>query len=247
MVGQVCEPDRLVPKLRNAHLKQGRIMRASLIIVAKKPEPGFTKTRLCPPFTPEAAAEFYGCLMQDTLALAAQMPEVDLSLAYTPVSAVEYFQHLVPNGFHLTPQQGAHLGERLANALALHLKQGYHRAVIMNSDGPTLPVAYLKEAFTKLNHADITLGMGHDGGYYLIGLKHMIPELFENIAWSTERVIPQTLEICRQLNLKVHCLPEWYDVDVEADLQRLRLDLLENPSAALHTADFLKRWDELQI
>ena len=222
------------------------VMRDSLIIVAKKPEPGATKTRLCPPFTPRAAAKFYECLMRDTLALAGRVPGVDLTLAYTPASAVEYFQHMVPNGFRLTVQQGAHLGERLAHALADHLQQGYRRAVIMNSDGPTLPLAHLKDAFEALNHADVTLGMGHDGGYYLIGMKRWIPELFEDISWSTAKVIPQTLEICRYLKLEVHRLPEWYDVDVEADLQRLRLDLDDNPSAAPRTAGFLRKWDKFQ-
>ena len=221
-------------------------MNASLIVVAKKPEPGSTKTRLCPPFMPEAAAEFYECLMRDTLALAEQLSGVDLTLAYTPASAVDYFQYLVPNGFRLIPQQGAHLGERLANALAFHLKQGYRRAVIMNSDGPPLPLAHLQAAFAELEHVDVTLGMGHDGGYYLIGLKQMVPELFENIAWSTEKVIPQTLGVCRRLKLAVHCLPEWYDVDVEPDLQRLRFDLTQDPATAPHTADFLKKWDKLQ-
>ncbi len=216
-------------------------MNNALIIVAKKPEPGSTKTRLSPPFTPEAAAEFYDCLMRDTLALAAQVPGVDLILAYAPASAVDYFQNRVPNGFRLTPQQGAHLGERLANALAFHLKRGYRKAIIMNSDGPTLPLAHLQAAFTELDHADVTLGMGHDGGYYLIGLKQMVPELFENIAWSTEKVIPQTLDICRRLKLTVHSLPEWYDVDVDADLQRLRQDLVLNPASAPLTYSFLKK------
>ena len=216
-------------------------MNYALIIVAKKPEPGLTKTRLCPPFTPEAAAEFYSCLMRDTLALAARLPGVDLTLAYTPASARDYFKKWVPNGFQLSAQQGAHLGERLANALAHHLERGYRRTVIMNSDGPTLPLAYLKEAFTELDRADVTLGMGHDGGYYLIGLKQMVPQLFENIAWSTEEVIPQTLEICRRLKLKVYPLPEWYDVDVEADLQRLRQDLSQKPASAPLTYSFLKK------
>ena len=220
-------------------------MNAALIIVAKKPEPGSTKTRLSPPFTPEAAAEFYGCLMQDTLALAKRMPGVDLTLAFTPASAVDYFKKRVPNGFRLTPQQGAHLGERLANALAHHLDQGYRKAVIMNSDGPTLPLAHLKEAFAEHDHADVTLGMGHDGGYYLIGVKQHHPQLFQDIAWSTQRVIPQTLEICRRLKLKVHPLPEWYDVDVEADLIRLRRDLAENPASAPHTYAFLKKLEKL--
>jgi rSAM/selenodomain-associated transferase 1 len=182
--------------------------------------------------------------MRDTLALAGQLSGVDLTLAYAPASAVDYFQKRVPNGFHLMPQQGAHLGERLANALAFHLKQGYRKAVIMNSDGPTLPLAHLQAAFAELDHADVTLGIGHDGGYYLIGLKQMVPELFESIAWSTEKVIPQTLDICQRLNLTVKCLPEWYDVDVAADLKRLRFDLAQNPAAAPHTADFFKKWDE---
>ena len=216
-------------------------MNASLIIVAKKPQPGSTKTRLCPPFTPEAAAEFYGCLMRDTLALAVKLRGVDFTLAYTPASAIDYFQKLVPDGFRLIPQSGSDLGERLANALAHHLRQDYRKTVIMNSDGPTLPLAYLEEAFNELDRVDVTLGMGHDGGYYLIGLKQFYPELFENIAWSTERVIPQTLEICRQLKLKVHPLPEWYDVDVEADLKRLCLDLTENPASAPHTHAFLTK------
>ena len=218
-------------------------MNASLIVVAKKPEPGSTKTRLCPPFTPEAAAEFYGCLMRDTLALAVRLQGVDLTLAFTPSSAIDYFQSLVPDGFRLISQKGNGLGERLSNALGHHLDQGYRKAVIMNSDGPTLPLDYLADAFTGLDHADVTLGMGHDGGYYLMGLKHLYPELFQNIAWSTERVIPQTLEVCRRLKLKVQRLPVWYDVDVEADLMRLRRDLKENPASAPHTRAFLKKLD----
>ena len=219
-------------------------MNASLIIVAKKPEPGSSKTRLCPPFSPEAAAEFYGCLMRDTLALAAKVQGVDLTLAYTPSSAIDYFQELIPDGFRLIPQSGSGLGERLSNALKYHLERGYRKAVIMNSDGPTLPPGRLKESLEGLDHADVTLGMGHDGGYYLIGVKRHHPQLFQDIAWSTEQVIPQTLEVCRRLNLNVHCLAEWYDVDVEADLKRLRRDLAENPALAPHTRAFLEKFDK---
>ncbi|MGD9181594.1 MAG: TIGR04282 family arsenosugar biosynthesis glycosyltransferase [Desulfobacterales bacterium] len=220
-------------------------MNAALIVVAKKPERGSTKTRLCPPFSPEAAAEFYDCLMRDTLALAVKLRGVDFTLAYSPSSAIDYFHKLVPNGFRLIAQKGADLGERLAHALAHHLERGYRKAVIMNSDGPTLPLAHLEEAFSKLDYVDVTLGMGHDGGYYLIGVKQHCPQLFQNIAWSTKRVIPQTLEACRRLQLSVHRLPEWYDVDVEADLARLRLDLAANPASAPHTCAFLKKLEKL--
>ena len=216
-------------------------MNAALIVVAKKPDPGFTKTRLCPPFTPEEAAEFYRCLMLDTLALVSRLEGIDRTLACTPPHSVPYFQNLVPDGFRLVPQKGNNLGERLANGLAHHFELGYRRVVIMNSDGPTLPIAHLQEAFSSLNLADITLGMGHDGGYYLIGMKRLHPELFQDIAWSSKRVIPQTITICTRLGLNLHKLPEWYDVDVAADLDRLRQDLTRDPSLAPHTYGFLQR------
>ncbi len=219
-------------------------MDRALIVVAKKPVPGRTKTRLCPPFTPESAAEFYRCLLLDTLALMARLEIADHTIAYTPAGAHDYFEDLAPNGFRLVSQQGDNLGERLANALAYHFELGYRQVVIMNSDGPTLPLACLDEAFSRLDRADVTLGPGHDGGYYLIGMKRLHPELFEEIDWSTERVIPQTLARCRGLGLSVHQLPEWYDVDVKADLDRLRRDLEREPRLAPHTWHFLQGGDE---
>jgi rSAM/selenodomain-associated transferase 1 len=216
-------------------------MTQALIVVAKEPAPGSTKTRLCPPLSLETAAEFYECLMMDTLALVARLRGADHTLAYTPPSSRSYFEKLVPNGFALVPQAGADLGERLANALRHHFELGYERAVIMNSDGPTLPLVYLEEAFAGLDHADVTLGPGHDGGYYLIGLKRLEPALFRGISWSTERVVSQTLSICDDLGLAVHQLPEWYDVDIRSDLDRLRADLERNPEAATHTWGFLRR------
>jgi rSAM/selenodomain-associated transferase 1 len=213
----------------------------ALIVVAKEPVPGQTKTRLCPPLTPDSAADLYRCLLLDTFALMQRLETVDHSLAYTPASARDFFARLLPNGFHLVPQQGADLGERLSNALGEHFQLGYRRVVIMNSDGPTLPLAYLQLAFSGLDCADVTLGLGHDGGYYLIGLKQLHPELFQGIAWSTEQVIPQTLAVCRRLRLAVHQLPEWYDVDVAADLERLRRDLLHEPALAPCTWDFLQK------
>jgi rSAM/selenodomain-associated transferase 1 len=218
-------------------------MEKTLIVVAKEPVPGRTKTRLCPPFTPESAAELYRNLLLDTLGLMQQLETADLTVAYTPPGARACFEEITPSGFRLVPQQGANLGERLANALSYHFDLGYQRVAIMNSDGPTLPLGCLEEAFAGLDGADVTLGPGHDGGYYLIGMKQPHPRLFQGIDWSTEQVIPQTLAACRALGLSVHRLPEWYDVDVEEDLGRLRRDLARNPALAPHTGAFLKRWE----
>lgn len=214
-----------------------------LVVFAKQPQPGFTKTRLCPPLTPEAAAELYLFLMMDTFALASRVGHVDHTIAFAPPQALVYFKTLAPVNFRLLPQVGGDLGQRLVNALIHHFELGYRKIVMMNSDGPTLPLACLKEAFSGLDDADITLGRGHDGGYYLIGMTRLQEALFQNISWSTPKVIAQTIASCRRLGLKVHELPEWYDVDLGSDLDRLRKDLTLNPACAPSTYAFLQRLD----
>ena len=215
---------------------------ASLIVVVKKPDPGFTKTRLCPPFTPEEAADFYRCLMLDTLELATRLKGVAHCVAYSPPEALSYFRDLIPGGFSLVPQKGMDLGERLLNALAGRFDRGYRKVVVMNSDGPTLPLIYLEQAFSGLEEFDVTLGVGHDGGYYLIGMNELQKELFRDISWSSDRVISETLAVCRRMRLNVLQLPKWYDVDVAGDLHRLRRDLADNPAAAPRTEAYLKHW-----
>lgn len=214
--------------------------RNALIIVAKEPVPGQTKTRLCPPFSLESAAAFYRCLLIDSLTLMSRLETVDHVIAYAPANARGYFARLAPDGFSLVAQVGDNLGERLANALGHYFDQGYKRVVIMNSDGPTLPLPHLAEAFSGLDRADVTLGPGHDGGYYLIGMNELHRQLFEGIDWSTERVISQTLAACRRLGLAVHHLPEWYDVDLAEDLVHLCHDLAGSPELAPHTWEFLQ-------
>ena len=44
-------------------------MKGALVVFAKQPAPGQVKTRLCPPFSPEQAARFYACMLEDALEL----------------------------------------------------------------------------------------------------------------------------------------------------------------------------------
>jgi rSAM/selenodomain-associated transferase 1 len=213
-----------------------------LITVVKRPEAGVTKTRLCPPFSPQQAADFYYCLMRDTLALMACVPDVEPMLAYTPADAEGYFRNLVSDSFELIPQQGQDLGERLDNVLTTCLQRGYCQAVVMDSDSPTLPITYLKQAFRELDDptVDVVLGPCDDGGYYLIGLKSPCSALFRGIVMSTSTVRAQTLERARRQGLRVACLPRWYDVDTPEDLERLIDELCSRPDhSAQHTTDFL--------
>lgn len=221
------------------------MIRQMLMVVAKQPAAGQTKTRLCPPLTGETAATLYECFLRDTLDIMRMAPDVTRAIVYLPEDAAGYFRELAPD-FVLMRQRGSDLGERLDNLLTEALAQGATAAVVMDSDSPTLPAAYPAEAFTRLQEgADVVLGPCDDGGYYLIGLKHPQPRLLREVQMSTPTVLRDTLLIAKDLGLRVVLLPTWYDVDTAAELQRLRLELNGAPatgsllSPAHHTRTFL--------
>jgi uncharacterized protein len=214
-------------------------MKNALLVIAKRPMPGQTKTRLTPPLSPEQAAELYEYFLQDTLDLARAVPNVTRIIAYAPSGAEEYFTRLAPD-YALMPQIGNDLGERLDNALNQCLHNGFARAVIMDSDSPTLPADFVARAFAELEHADVALGPCEDGGYYLIGVKQPQPRLLREVKMSTSNVLRDTLALARAENLRVALLESWYDVDTVAELEHLREELrLPKNGTAPRTRKFL--------
>ncbi len=215
------------------------ISRRALLVIAKRPAPGHTKTRLSPPLLPEQASDLYECFLRDTLDVARAVPAVSRLVHYAPDAAADYFEQLAPD-FGRRPQVGDSLGPRLDEVLTHCLEDGYQRAVIMDSDSPTLPPAYVERAFAGLDAADVVLGPCEDGGYYLIGLKRPQPRLLREVPMSTPYVLRDTLALARQAGLRVALLPVWYDVDTSQELERLRADLsVEANRAAPHTRAYL--------
>lgn len=215
-------------------------MKQALLVVAKRPAPGQTKTRLTPPLDAAKAARLYECLLQDTLELTRAVPNVERLIAYAPIDAEGYFRTLAPD-FGLVPQVGANLGERLDNALSHCLNNGFTQAVIMDSDSPTLPSDYVARAFVELQSADVVVGPCQDGGYYLIGLQRPQPRLLREVQMSTPNVLRDTLAIAAQEGLCATVLPSWYDVDTVSEFARLQSELqFEKNGKARHTREFLK-------
>lgn len=215
---------------------------SALIIMAKQPAVGRTKTRLCPPLTPVEAAALYQALLQDTIELGASLEGIQLAIAVTPPEAADDLRQISPPDTLLLPVACADIGDCLNQVLNRLLAAGYSQAIAINSDGPTLPVAYVRQALAWLSDADVVLGPSEDGGYYLIGLKQPQPELFRDIEWSSERVTAQTLTRAEALGLNVALLPLWYDVDTAADIDRLQAELATLPAEALpHTRCFFAR------
>ena len=196
-----------------------------VVIMAKQPVAGSTKTRLCPPLTLGEAAELYEVLLRDTVSLVSAVPGIEVAIAVTPPAGIEPMQALAPRGARILAVTGADIGECLRSTIGRLFSDGFTRVVAINSDGPTLPAAYIERAAELLRDTDVVLGPADDGGYYLIGLRQPHPALFEGVSWSTAHVAAQTRERAAALGLSVAQLPSWYDVDTPADLARLRADL----------------------
>lgn len=214
-------------------------MSHSLLMVAKQPVAGQTKTRLCPPFDAQRAADLYECFLRDTLAIMREVPNVQCTIGYLPAEAHAYFTTLAPD-MDRQLQAGANLGERLDRLLTTALNAGARKAVVMGSDSPSLPAAYIAQAFIALDAHDVVLGPCDDGGYYLIGLTRPQPRLLREVQMSTPFVLRDTLALSAALGLRTALLPPWYDIDTVAELNRLRAELAEAPPiTALHTRRFL--------
>lgn len=196
----------------------------AVAVMAKVPGTTVVKSRLHTILTPEQATALYRCFLLDRLDGLATVSDIEPVVAFTPPERYGEIAALVPVGFRCVPQQGRDLGERLARLLAGLIAEGRTGAIAIDSDSPTLPMAYVSEAARVLTRetADVVIGPADDGGYYLIGMTRPQPRLFEEIAWSTSSVLPTTLARVKELGLRSHLLPPWFDVDTESDLARLR-------------------------
>jgi rSAM/selenodomain-associated transferase 1 len=191
--------------------------------MAKVPEAGHVKTRLCPPLTPDEAASLARCFLLDRVEQLGEVADSDALVAFSPRERAAEMRALVPVSVRLVPQEGPDLGARLDRVLTDLLAEGYRAAIAVDADSPTLPTMYLRRACAELcdGAADVVVGPCEDGGYYLIGLRAPIPALFADMPWSTSGVTAETLARARRLGLRFAVLPSWFDVDRAEDLTRL--------------------------
>ena len=210
--------------------------------MAKVPGTAVVKSRLHTVLTPEQATALYRCFLLDRLDGLATVSDIERVVAFTPPESGDEMAALVPAGFRCVPQQGRDLGERLAGLLAGLLAEGHTAAIAIDSDSPTLPMAHVAAAAKVLNErtADVVIGPADDGGYYLIGMTQPQPQLFDGVAWSTSSVLPTTLARAKELGVRSHLLPPWFDVDTERDLIRLRDQMNADGGGPPRTFAFLR-------
>lgn len=215
--------------LHASHFTLHSSQSVAVFIMAKAPRPGAVKTRLGPVLSPEDAAEIARAFLLDKIEQLKTLERATPAIAHAPASERRLFEELAP-GVDLIPQEGEDLGARLANSFEQFLAKGYAGALAVDADTPTLPQAFLQRAVDLIRHpeVDLVLGPTEDGGYYLIGLRKLYRELFQEMTWSTAEVLPETIRRAETLGLRVGCLPAWFDIDTPDDLARLERSLQQH-------------------
>jgi rSAM/selenodomain-associated transferase 1 len=194
-----------------------------LALFAKAPVAGQVKTRLAPQLRPDEAAALYEAMLLDILDQHA-LDTWRLALWFTPDTARDWFRAKAASVWALYAQSGPDLAARMRALFETHAAEGGDRIVLRGTDSPTLPADRVASAFEKLEANDLVLCPDRDGGYNLIGLRRPCPTLFE-LRLSTGSVLDETLAGADSAGLRVALLETHYDVDVPADLERLRADV----------------------
>ncbi|MFC6789618.1 DUF2064 domain-containing protein [Methylobacterium komagatae] len=195
-------------------------------IMAKAPQAGRSKTRLCPPLTPDEAAALSGAFLRDTaanIADASRSAPIAAYAAYAPRGTEALIAAhvgaktglVLADGTAPMPGDVQGFGRCLLHAIKGMLERGHAAACVLSSDIPTLPTRLLIEAAEHLLAPGdrAVLGASDDGGYYILGLKAAHAEMFADIAWSTASVAEATRERARGIGLPLIELDPWYDVD----------------------------------
>lgn len=196
-----------------------------IVIFAKAPVPGFTKTRLIPALGDDGAAELSKLLLQYTVnqALAAGIGVVELCV--TPAKEHPIWQTVeLPANIEWSCQQGGDLGNRLSGAAQRVVGNG-EAMLLTGTDCPELSAERIRASAIALKSYDTSLIPAVDGGYVLLGLKRFIPSIFTNIPWSTSSVVKLTRGRILENGYTVKELPVLHDIDEPQDLRFLPTEL----------------------
>ncbi len=220
----------------------------ALVVMARYPEAGKTKTRLARGIGDDAAAQLYQAFLSD-LARKFSGQAFHLHWAYTPVEVdyAAFISTLVPSFVRQMccfPQEGAELGARLHNVFKWTNAHLFQRTIVIGSDSPHISLEIVERAREALDEADVVLGPAEDGGYYLIAMRNPY-DVFSGIPMSTGVVMEMTIDLARHQGLKVDLLEPLFDIDEYTDLLRLARVLQVDGSLAPATAAYLATMKEL--
>lgn len=193
-----------------------------ILVFTRAPDPGRVKTRLISLLGAHGAAALHRQLTEHTLAVARESDIGPVELWCTPSSSDSFLQGCRERfQAELYVQCEGDLGMRMLDAFDRALGRSRH-VLLIGSDCPGWNATGLRAAARALHDGhDAVFCPAEDGGYTLVGLRHVVPALFEAMTWSTDIVMEETRERLRDLGWRWHELPMQWDVDRPEDYHRL--------------------------
>lgn len=198
--------------------------------MAKVPRSGQVKTRLKPFLSDSQCVELAVCFLQDAVLKVKKTTE-NIIVAFSPDDGRNELEQLLSENLILIEQIGDNLGERMQSAIESAEKKGFSPIIVIGTDSPTFPPDYLQQSINLIenNQSEVVIGASEDGGYYLIGFRNSVNGIFENVEWSSEKTLIQTIQNAQQiLDYTPPQVPTWYDVDTPAELKILYNEFSEN-------------------
>jgi uncharacterized protein len=215
----------------------------TLVIMAKAPKPGEVKTRLSQHLPSPAVTALYRCLLEDTVALAKSLTNVEVAVMCRE-SDKEELAALLGRAVPIVTQQGEGLAAGLTSVFRHFTAAGGRHVIAFNSDSPHLAPSVLNGAFDILAAHDVVVGPTLDGGYYLVGAKAAYPSLFEGDGMGTTSAFDRLLTRTKALALSTGFTEPFYDIDVADDLVQLDQELQLAPAKAPRTAAWFGEWEQ---
>jgi len=192
----------------------GLHLKPALGIMARYPIEGKTKTRLSEGLGHQKATQFYQLCAQSIFQEMSQLPkEVSKYVFFLGDQCNLNIKDWTGNDYVIKTQIGDDLGQRLYNAFEGLFANKIDQVIIIASDIPDISAKDIIKATIALQTHDLILGPAQDGGYYLIGLSKLHPELFFNIHWGSDTVLKETLSVATSLELKSFLLTTLIDID----------------------------------
>jgi rSAM/selenodomain-associated transferase 1 len=203
------------------HTEAG-LRNVQIAVLAKAPIPGLAKTRLIPALGAAGAARLQRQLTRSAVHCAQQAQLGPVTLWCTPDTQHRFFRALcATTGVNRLTQPDGDLGERMATAFRQHCRHG--PLLLIGTDCPVLQPSHLRAAARALmEDEDAVFYPAEDGGYVLVGLRQPQPALFAGMTWSHADVMNHTRARAHSQGLRLRELETLWDVDVPADLARLR-------------------------
>lgn len=192
----------------------------ALIIIAKRPHAGHVKTRLNSHLPETKIVEIYSFLLEQTIRKLRSIEGVDTFIAHAPDSAGKYFMNF---GLKLIPLHKRDLGAGMYEAFHSTFSAGYRKAVLVGADIPDVSSATILNALQLLSTKDLVFGPARDGGYYLVGMRKLIHEVFEAVPWSSDQTLEISLRRSKQYNYSVGFTERLSDIDTIDDVKRAGL------------------------